>query len=80
MKHSTLSTQDMGLAIALLCKGFELARLAPSGSSGRYTFCFPPAPKLEDTMQDYWSGRLPVDAKSVWSESKNLKTRLYSLK
>ena len=70
----------MGLAIALLCTGYELVKLGQPESGRRITFEFRPAKGIEQATQDYWSGKLSVDAKRYWNESKNLKTRLYSLR
>lgn len=74
------STQDMGLAIALLCSDYHLVGLEPPSSGQRITFCFQSTNSIEKTSQNYWDGKLSVDAKNFWNESKNLKTRLYSLK
>lgn len=72
-------TSDMGLAIALICLGHELVQLEQAGSSKRVTFRFKAANGLYEAAQSYWCGKLYVDAKAYWNESKNLKTRLYSL-
>jgi hypothetical protein len=72
-------TQDMGLAIALLTKGYQLVNLETKDYSKRVTFQFKKEPAIDQIAQSYWAGKLLVDAKLYWSESKNLKTRLYSL-
>lgn len=72
-------TSDMGLAIALICLGHELVELEQPRSGKRIIFRFKVADSLHQAAQSYWCGKLHVDAKSYWNESKNLKTRLYSL-
>ena len=78
--NQLFDTQDMGLAVALLSKGFEIGELEEPRYGSRVTFRFMDVTGLNEAAQEYWAGRLLVDAKSYWNESKNLKTRLYSLK
>ncbi len=81
MRHNEqFNTQDMGLAVALVCKDFALQDLGPSAGGSRYTFHFEATPGIDEAAQEYWNGKLTVDAKQFWNESKNLKTRLYSLR
>lgn len=79
-EEEPFTTQDMGLAIALLCSDYQLVGLQTPSSGQRITFCFQTANNIEQASQSYWDGKLNVDAKNFWNESKNLKTRLYSLK
>lgn len=74
-----LDSQDMGLAVALLCKEYQLAELESPNYGARVTFRFVSEDGIEQAAQDYWNGKLEVDAKKYWNEAKNLKTRLYSL-
>lgn len=74
-----IDTQDFGLAVALICKKYDLLDLDKSFGARRITFRFADKPGINQASQDYWNGKLLVDAKTYWSESKNLKTRLYSL-
>jgi hypothetical protein len=74
-----LDTQDMGLAVGLVSKGYELLELESKSYSKRVTFRFQQETSIDQAAQDYWSGRMQVDAKTYWNEMKNLKTRLYSL-
>ena len=69
----------MGLAIALVCKGFHLIDLKQSDTTSRVTFRFQWQDDLHETAQAYWNGALPVDAKAYWQEARSLKARLYSL-
>lgn len=79
MTKEILDTEDMGLAIALACCGYELKGLERPQFSKRVTFRFLGDDNIHEIAQCYWSGKLPIDAKSYWNESKNIKTRLYSL-
>ncbi len=79
MARALLGTQDMGLAIALLCKGFHLVDLKQSDNTTRITFRFQWQDDLHETAQAYWNGALQVDAKHYWHESRTLKARLYSM-
>jgi hypothetical protein len=77
---NSITTQDMGLAVALLCRGHNLQNLIPSGNGYRITFEFDLSSTIEDDERHYWDGTLLVEAKQFWNETKNLKTRLYSLR
>lgn len=80
MRKPLIDTEDFGLAIALVCCGYELVGLEQKKQgSSRITFRFASHQNINEDAQKYWSGKLAVDAKSYWNESKNLKTRLYSL-
>ena len=74
-----LDSQDMGLAVALLCKEYQLAELERPQYGGRVTFRFILDDGIDQAAQDYWNGKLEIDAKRFWNEAKNLKTRIYSL-
>lgn len=75
-----LDMQDLGLAIALVSSGYELIELERAPYGKRVTFRFLASnDAIHQSAQDYWSGKLMVDAKTFWNESKNIKTRLYSL-
>lgn len=76
---NNFGTQDMGLAIALLSKGFEIVDIEEPKFGKRVTFRFKNNKNLAEASRLYWASSLLVDAKSYWNESKNLKTRLYSL-
>lgn len=79
-KDELLDTQDLGLAIALTSTGYELVELEKAPYGKRVTFRFLASnDAIHRSAQNYWSGKLMVDAKTFWNESKNIKTRLYSL-
>jgi hypothetical protein len=75
--ESLQDTQDMGLAVALRCKGFNLSTLEQPATGKRITFRFEASQGLDEAAQAYWNGNLMVDAKTYWNESKSLKARLY---
>lgn len=77
---SSFDTQDFGQAAALLAKGYELIAMHPMENSKRVVFHFVITPAIEQDAQAYWNGKLLVDAKQYWGESKNLKTRLYGVR
>ena len=76
---SSFDTEDFGQAAALLSKGYEISFMHPKENSRRVVFHFVIAPTIEQAAQDYWNGKLQVDAKQFQAESKNLKTRLYGI-
>ncbi len=71
-------TEDFGQAVALVCKGYELFYMRVKRDK-RVLFTFTPGAQLHQTAEDYWNGKLLVDAKRYWNESKNLKTRMYGM-
>ena len=77
---SSFDTEDFGQAVSLLCMGHELIFMHPRENSQRVVFHFEITPTVEQHAQDYWNGKLLVDAKQYWAESKNLKTRLYGVR
>jgi len=76
---SSFDTEDFGQAVALLSKGYEIIDMHPKENSRRVVFHFEITPTIERAAQDYWNGKLQVDAKQYQAESKNLKTRLYGV-
>ena len=76
---SSFDTEDFGQAAALLSKGYEIIDMHPKENSRRVVFHFAITPTIEQAAQDYWNGKLQVDAKQYQAESKNLKTRLYGV-
>jgi hypothetical protein len=76
--NNLYGTSDMGLSIALICDGYILSGIEKPSHGNRFTFCFQPQKGIRESIEAYWGGRLRVDAKAYWNESKNLKTRLYA--
>lgn len=71
------STYDLGLASALVSEGFELLEMDKSNLK-KVAFCFSKTNKLEKIINDYWLGRLFVDARTIFENQKMLKNRIYS--
>lgn len=73
------STSELGLATAIVCLGYELReikRIAPS--SNKVVFIFVAPEEVEQIVQNYWSNKLAVDARSMFENLKMLKSRIYS--
>lgn len=68
-------TSDLSLSSALLCKGFTLEsvkKLQPKSQ-----FLFYKSEKLDETIKDFWAGKLAVEPKSYFNCLKEIKSRLY---
>jgi hypothetical protein len=76
---TSFDTHDFGQAAALCSKGYEIIDMHCQPNSRRVVFHFAVTPTIEQVGQDYWNGKLQVDAKQYQTESKNLKTRLYGV-
>ncbi len=70
-------TYDIGLSSALLTLDFQLLSLNRDNPR-KIGFLFARTPQLEDEAQNYFDGRLMVDARSLFENTKMLKNRIYS--
>jgi hypothetical protein len=70
-------TYDIGLSSALLTLDFQLLSLNRDNPR-KIGFLFARTAKLEDEAQNYFDGRLMVDARSLFENTKMLKNRIYS--
>lgn len=68
---------DLGLATALVCAHFKLASLE-RGDKRKVQFVFERTDGLDGVVDEYWSDRLEVKARSYFDTLKMLKNRLYS--
>ena len=68
---------DIGLAAALTTLHFELISLNRDNPR-KIGFIFSRTPELEQATQDYFAGRLQVDARSFFENIKMLKNRIFS--
>lgn len=68
---------DIGLVAALTTLHFELLSLDRTNSR-KIGFIFPQTPELEQATQEYFAGRLSVDARSFFENIKMLKNRIFS--
>jgi hypothetical protein len=67
---------DLGLSAALIAKGFDLVSLDTSKPKAR--FIFKTTNTLNKAIQDYWNGKLDVDAINYFNVLKRLKSQIYS--
>jgi hypothetical protein len=68
---------DIGLAAALTTLHFELLSLNRDNLR-KIGFIFSRTPELEQATQEYFAGRLLVDARSFFENTKMLKNRIFS--
>lgn len=68
---------DIGLSSALTTLHYELLTLNRDNPR-KIGFVFACTPELEKTAQDYFAGRLMLDARSFFENIKMLKNRIYS--
>ncbi len=81
-ENNEVLISDMGAAAALHSLGWDYLRLAPTDRPGRRAFVFsrtPPErlkeqyPPAEGVYNDFYHGRLGVDAKAMWQSVVDLK-------
>jgi len=75
----TYQTYDLGCAAALITFGIKLLEMDKTDYK-RVGFIFKYSYELEGAISNYWSNKLPVDARTLNENSKMLKTRIYSEK
>lgn len=72
-----LSTFDLGAAASLVSAGFELVSLDKTNPR-KVQFIFRRELGIEKVVDDYWSDRLEVKARTLFDNVKMLKNRIYS--
>lgn len=77
LSDSHFVSYDIGLAAALITLHFELLSLDRTNPR-KIGFIFPRTPELEQATQEYFAGRLSVDARSFFENTKMLKNRIFS--
>ena len=77
--HSTIEyqTSDLGLAAALLSRAARLEAINREDPR-RAVFVFALKPSDQTVLDDFWNGRLLVDARTYFDSIKTIKSRLYS--
>lgn len=70
-------TFDLGCSAALVSAGFELVSLDKENPR-KVLFVFEEKVGIEEAINDYFSGRLMVDARTLFDNIKMLKNRIYS--
>ncbi|MBM3204534.1 hypothetical protein FJZ48_00950 [Candidatus Uhrbacteria bacterium] len=79
MQHkNSYETHDLGLAAALRICGYKLIGFEPTDGR-RIVFVFELDPSLDQTIQRFWTGQLPVDALSYFGSVKLLKAQIHSM-
>ena len=69
---------DLDLASALICKGYELIDMTPMGYE-KYTFIFKNTGTITDTVNKFWSNKIEVNPLEFSNVRKNLKSRIYGM-
>lgn len=75
-EHIRISTTDLGLCAAIVCKGYKLVDLSKD-MNGRATFHLDVKASDYDIETLYWSGELLVSARALAESMKLVKNRLY---
>ena len=71
------TTYDLGCSAALLTAGFEVLSLNKDNPH-KSLFVFKRTENIDGAVEDYWSGKLKVKARSYFDNIKMLKNRIYS--
>ena len=71
------TTYDLGVSTALLCAGFELLSVDKDNPQ-KALFIFKKERGIEEIVDQYFSDRLEVKARSYFDHLKALKNKLYS--
>jgi len=77
MDNPTVKIRDLGLAAALVSRGFEM-RDTERDIGGLAHFVFVKTDELEQAVSDYWADTLSVKARKYSDNIKMLKSRIYS--
>lgn len=75
--YVVFTTYDLGVSTALLCTGFELLSVDKMNPR-KALFVFKKEEDIEDIVDQYFSDRLEVKARSYFDHLKALKNMLYS--
>lgn len=75
--NQEFSTYDLGCSAALICAGFELVYMDKTNPRKvRFLFCQKDG--IEETVNDYFLGKLEVKARLMFDNLKNLKNMILS--
>lgn len=72
------TTFDLGLSTALLCVGFQLLSIDKDNPQ-KSMFIFQKEDGIEQIIDEYFSDRLEIKARSFFDTLKALKNKLYSI-
>ena len=76
-QENHFTTFDLGVSAALISAGFELIFL-DKRNPRKVLFCFREKEGLEEAINNYFAGKLLIDARSLFDNIKALKNRIYS--
>lgn len=76
-KASNVRIRDLGLAAALVSRGFSMPEIERDIGAQAY-FLFIKTDELERAVSDYWADTLSVKARKHSDNIKTLKSRIYS--
>ncbi len=77
MKKIIFTTYDLGCSAALISAGYDLVFLDKSNSK-KVRFIFPKKVGINEAVNEYWSDKLTVNARTLFDNVKMLKNRIYS--
>ena len=75
-QNKYFSTSDLGCAAALISAGFDLISLNKDNPR-KVLFIFKEKSGIEDTVNNYFSGKLKISAINLFNNTKMLKNRIY---
>jgi len=76
-----VNISEFALVICLICFDFKIeAYDNDPKNAGRVEFVFEKTERLSRFINDYWNGDLVIDPKKFWGKSRELKSRLRSIK
>lgn len=74
-----LKTNDLSLAAALLCMGFDIIGIDKQDSKKQY-FYFKRTPEIDSYVDSYWKDELTVKAKSYSLSRRDIINRIFGQK
>ncbi len=78
-KETYYQHTNLGLAAALVCKGYTLECLEPeTDGSDHYVFYHKADKSTMDTVNSYWTGKCDVDAQKYNQTYQSIKSRIYT--
>ncbi|MBW4061174.1 hypothetical protein HJC99_01210 [Candidatus Saccharibacteria bacterium] len=77
MYGGAISTTDLGLAAALITTKCKLEKISRD-KKGRASFIFSDDDDVQGNWDEYFEGRLQVDARTYFDNIKALKGRIYA--
>lgn len=75
---STFETNDLTITTTLLALDIPLHSFS-GDNPNKVTFTFKKDNQLEQTINEYWSGKLRVEPRKFWTIQRELKTRINSV-